>query len=76
MYQNEVATNTIVKCHTNRWLCIIKSLQFNGTNFNNRIFRLGTLLDEKNLLKFIKEEIESIVGFLTKAADKEKARLD
>lgn len=49
---------------------------FDGTNYNNWVFRLETLLDERSLLKYIKEDLGSILESLTEGADKEKARMD
>lgn len=47
---------------------IMKIPQFDGTNFDNWKYRVGILLDEKNLRRYIEEDITKILA--SAAADK------
>lgn len=39
---------------------IIKISQFDGTNFSNWKYRVGTLLDERGLRKYIEKSLDDI----------------
>lgn len=55
---------------------IIKIQQFDGTNFSNWKYRVGILLDEKNLRKFIEEDLETVLAAETKPEEKTKIKLE
>ena len=46
--------------------------QFDGTNFNNWTFRMEILLDEKELLQFVKKDVKSMVEFKSTDTQSEK----
>lgn len=45
---------------------------FDGTNWNNWIFRMETLLDEKGLSQFIQKDVASIIEQLTDKIEEAK----
>lgn len=49
---------------------------FDGTNYNNWMFRLTTLLDEKDLLKFIEKSLTVVIATCSDDAAKTQAKLD
>lgn len=49
---------------------------FDGSNYNNWIFRLEILLDERNLLEHITGDLEDIIPTSKDDAEKEKARVE
>lgn len=50
-----------------------KIVQFDGTNFSNWKYRLGVLLDEKGLRKYIEESLADILSSI-EATEREKYR--
>lgn len=54
---------------------IIKMPLFDGTNFSNWKYRVGILLDEKNLRKYIDEDLSNILTSVN-AADRDKIKLE
>lgn len=53
-----------------------KVKQFDGTNFSNWKYRVGILLEEKNLEKFLKDPLETLLGATTDEKVKDKLKSD
>jgi len=49
---------------------------FDGTNYNNWYYRLDTYLDEKDLVKFIKKDLKSLLEEVVGEDAKNKLRTD